>query len=210
MKNEVVVWLALTVFLTAAAIFALVPREARTPAPPAPEELPEFGRQGPWTLTERSGREVSSSELAGSVWVADFVFTHCAGPCPMLTHKMSGLQKEFADLRFVTFSVDPERDTLERLREYATSYGADPDRWWFVRGEWDRIVEIARDQFKVATLKSEDPKPGFEIIHAVYFVLVDREGRIRGYYPVGVEDTQDGDVELKRLKADLRRLLAAR
>ncbi len=89
-------------------------------------QLPEF------TLMRETSQPLTRSSLLGQIWVADFVFTRCAGPCPRMTRRMAQLQQELADLpgvRLVSFSVDPEYDTPRVLREYAQAFGADSDRW---------------------------------------------------------------------------------
>lgn len=135
-------------------------------------EAPEF------TFTERSGKPFDSGMLDGRVWVADFIFTHCAGPCPIMTATMARLQSEIDDLpdvRLISISVDPERDTPEVLTQYANRFGADPDRWLFLTGNLALTRRIAVDGFKVGSI--EDP-----ILHSDRFVLVDRAGKIRGYF----------------------------
>src|SRR6476619_3026785 len=87
---------------------------------------------GAFALTERSGRTVTDKDLRGTVWVASFIFTRCNGPCPQVTSTVAQLQAEFKDVpgvKFVTFTVDPTRDDLAALREYANIRRADPERW---------------------------------------------------------------------------------
>jgi len=154
-----------------------------------------------FSLTERSDRTVSSKELAGKVWVADFIFTHCAGICPTMSANMSKLQDRLpAEVQLVSFSVDPYNDTPEVLAEYAKRYGADPERWWFLTGKPEAIQELSVGGFKLAL----DPASGSEvepITHSSRFVLVDRKGLIRGYY--GMEESD----ALDRLVADALNLL---
>ena len=149
------------------------------PAPP----LPVLGAVPPFTLTERSGRAVSAADLAGHVWVADFVFTHCPSFCPALTERMAGLQRTLAaaadPVRLVSFSVDPAHDTPEVLRAYAERAGA-REGWLFVTGPREALAMLLRDGFKVAW--ADDGPPASPITHSDRFVLVDRELRIRGYY----------------------------
>jgi protein SCO1/2 len=152
--------------------------------------LPEF------TLTERSGKPLSLDDLRGKVWVADFIFTRCPGPCPAMSLKFAQLQRAFrklADVRLVSISVDPEHDTPEVLTAYADSYEADPERWLFLTGEKQTIINLAVNAFKISA--GDDPQ-----LHGTHFVLVDRQGRIRGFYR-GSEQTA-----LEQLKRDVRRL----
>jgi cytochrome oxidase Cu insertion factor (SCO1/SenC/PrrC family) len=145
-------------------------------------EVPDF------SLQERNGGTVGLADLKDHVWVANFVFTHCAGPCPLLTSRMAVLEKrlgELPDVRLVSFTVDPERDTPEVLRDYAKSYGAG-ERWFFLTGEKPALYELIMDGFKLgiddgSAVTAGAPGPG-TITHSVRFVLVDRHGRIRGYY----------------------------
>jgi len=147
-------------------------------------------------LTERSGNSVSSADLQGQVWVADFIFTHCAGPCPLMSARMAKLQRTFAHLpnvKLVSFSVDPQRDTPAVLRTYADQYRADPARWWFLTGKTDAIKSIVVNGFKLGSI--DNP-----ILHSDRFVLVDRQGGIRGYF-----DSQDSE-EMGRLEEAVRGL----
>ncbi len=147
--------------------------------------LPVLGSAPDFSLTERNNRLVTGEDLRGRVWIADFIFTRCAGPCPELTLRMRSLQQSLrgrgANVRLVSFTLDPEYDTPAVLRRYAKRYHADPDIWWFLTGvdqaSIHRLVEKGFLQ-TVAAAKGDDP-----IVHSTYFVLVDRAGRIRGFYP---------------------------
>jgi protein SCO1/2 len=158
------------------------------------EPLPVLGQVPDFSLIERSGRGVSLADLKGQVWVADFVFTLCVGPCPLLSRRMQSLQEPLADhpaVRLVYFSVDPERDTPEVLADYAKRYGAG-DRWLFLTGEKERLYWLIMDGFKLgvddgSALTAGASGPG-TITHSTRFVLVDREGRIRAYYDGSSED----------------------
>ena len=142
----------------------------------------DYGPAPEFILTERSNRKVTKQDLAGKVWVADFIFTHCAGACPAMSSHMRKLQDQlFADIRLVSFSVDPGNDTPEVLTEYANRYGADRDRWLFLTGDPEGVQKLSVGGFKLAL----DPSSGTEaepITHSSRFVLVDRSGNIRGYY----------------------------
>jgi protein SCO1/2 len=142
-------------------------------------ELPDFH------LTNRDGRAVSKADLEGKPFVADFIFTRCAGICPAMSAQMSRLAGELdPEVNLVSISVDPEHDTPEVLAEYAGRFDA-PERWYFLTGERDAIHSLSREGFllglEVAT--PESPTAEVEpIVHSNRFVLVDRAGRIRGYY----------------------------
>jgi cytochrome oxidase Cu insertion factor (SCO1/SenC/PrrC family) len=139
---------------------------------------------GPFSLTERSGKIVTDQDLRGSVWVASFIFTRCSGPCPAVTSTVAELQAEFKDMpavRFVTFTVDPRRDDLTALREYADSRRADPVRWLFLTGDEGTIHALVRERFKqpVERKSGPDVQPGDEFGHSPRLVLVDKKGVIR-------------------------------
>ena len=158
----------------------------------AQQQLPDF------SLTDQSGLPFALSDLHDKIWVADFIFTTCATICPPMTIQMASLQNEFAaeDVHFVSFSVDPERDTPEALLRYADHYGADGDRWSFLTGQRDAIYQLAQDGFNLAA-----GHRGSEILHSTRFVLVDRDQQVRGYY----ESRSEGS--LQRLRKDIRTLL---
>lgn len=148
-------------------------------------------------------RAVSASELRGRPWVADFVFTSCAGPCPLLSANMARLQKRLpAAVRLVSFTVDPERDTPEVLAAYAARHGAEPGRWLFARLGARELFELVNAGFKLPLYIDPKAEPANRSIHSTKLVLVDASGRVRGYY--------DGLAEgaLDELVRDALRVLA--
>jgi protein SCO1/2 len=163
-----------------------------------------YGNVGEFALTEASGKPVTLADLRGKVWIASFIFTHCGGSCPIMTHHLAKAQGELPvrdDLKLVSISVDPDRDTPAVLTKYAAENRADRSRWLFLTGEKNQIQRLAREAFKLAADDTggttEEP-----IVHSSKFVLVDRTGAVRGYY--------DGlDVEvLHQLTRDVERVLA--
>jgi protein SCO1/2 len=141
-------------------------------------ELPDFSFQ------DQRGYPIGKKDLEGKVWVANFIYTGCGEVCPMLTQKMKELQGAFGnfskneELRFVSFTVDPENDTPQRLAHYAEAFGADGKKWHFLTGPMEEIEKTIVEGFRVSARKLS----AFEIVHGDRFVLVDRQGRIRGYY----------------------------
>jgi protein SCO1/2 len=157
--------------------------------------LPDF------TLTERSGQPLRLADLAGKVWVADFFYTTCPGPCPMLTSRLSEVQKALGaepGVRLVSISVDPEKDTPEVLKTYADRFHAS-ERWLFCTGPKDAIYSLARDGFKLPI--ADAPAEGGQITHTTRLILVDKAGTVRGFY----EGTDAARIE--QLVRDIRRLL---
>lgn len=149
-------------------------------APPVLATVPSF------TLLDQDGESFGSTQLAGKVWVANFIFTSCQTMCPVLTGKMRELahraRRLGPDVHFVSFTVDPERDTPERLRAYAQKHGADPHKWAFVTGSLGDVERAVVDGFKIAIERPQPPTDLWEIVHGEHFVLVDRGLNIRGYF----------------------------
>jgi protein SCO1/2 len=147
------------------------------------ELLADFGTLPNAKLTERSGRGLALDELKGTIWVATFIFTRCGGSCPAMSSKMQDLQeslKKAGDVKLVSFTIDPDNDTPERLRSYADGYNADKEKWLFVTGGKEQMQDLAKNSFHLTVEPGSDPKE--PIIHSKRFVLVDQQGHIRGYY----------------------------
>ncbi len=160
------------------------------------EPLPVLGQAPVFQLTAQNGQAFSSQSLAGHVWVANFIFTTCTGPCPMMSSQMRRIQNSTAgspEIRLVSFTVDPAHDTPPVLAAYAANFTADPKRWFFLTGQAARLDDIAYRSFHLNRVDGS-------LDHSTRFVLVDRQGRIRGYY------SSEEDGFLKRLLADVKRL----
>lgn len=169
------------------------------PAAPTMPPLPVYGAVPDFRLTDSDGREASRAELDGHFWIADFIFTRCSGTCVTMSTQMESLQRATAgtpDVRLVSFTVDPEHDTPEVLKEYAQHYHANPARWRFLTGPREALYTLAQEGFKLSA--TVDGK-GL-ITHSDRLALVDAQGRIRGTYH-GV-DEEDG----RKLLQDLERL----
>jgi protein SCO1/2 len=192
-------WIALVAALLAVAVAAgwsWFSRLSTSPPPPVLGQVPAFA------LTNRDGRPVTLASLAGRPWIADFVFTRCAASCPMMTARLARLGKELPSgkpVRRVSFTVDPAHDTPEVLTRYAASFQAPAD-WLFLTGPEADLHRLSREGFKLAIdVPKGDPGSTVEpILHSTRFVLVDGEGRIRGYY-----DGEDEEA-MRRLVGDLR------
>ena len=143
--------------------------------------LQSLGNAPNFQLTNQNGQPFGTADLAGKIWIADFIFTSCPGPCPMISSRMSELQKPLrkTDVHLVTFTVDPETDTPEVLRGYAEKLKAEPARWDFLTGPKSAIYDISMNGFKLGVSDGEETKMP---VHTTRVVLVDRRGQIRGYY----------------------------
>jgi protein SCO1 len=143
------------------------------------------------TLTNQLGQEVSLHDIKGKIIIADFFFTRCPSICPTLTRNMKGLQDglqlkddrrliDTSVVQFLSFSVDPERDSVPVLKKYADRWGINHDSWWLLTGPKKTIYDFALNEIKLPLQDGETVDSNF--IHTERFVLIDREHVIRGYY----------------------------
>lgn len=190
----------MTAYALAAGLLIAASCEPRG-AQPSPSPVADLDWPVPdFRLTERNGTTVTKADLLGKVWVASFVFTRCTGPCPAVTATVARLQEELKkqpDVRLVTFTVDPDRDTPDELKKYADRYGADPQRWLFLTGKEGEIHELATDGFKLLAAKKADPKPGDEFDHSTKLAVVDRRGVVRAVFD-GMAATSGGESDAVR------------
>lgn len=167
-------------------------------APPPLRALPDFSLTA---VTVDGTSPLDLRALRGRVWIADFVYTRCSGPCPLLTANMAALQKKLPkSIGLLSFTVDPDHDSPEVLNVYARKFGADAQRWFFVTGDKPGLLKLFRDGFQIAAVESAEAPEGQNVAHTTKFVLIDGDGRLRGYY--------DGDdaAALDKLAADASRL----
>ena len=160
-------------------------------------QIPEF--EG----TDQKGRKLSSHDLDSSVYIADFFFTTCPSYCPRLTGSMERIEEQFGkvkDFRLVSFSVDPDHDNVPALADYGKLHHADPDKWFFVRVEKNKLHDLAMNFLVIPPDSTPDMKSK-DIPHSPYFILVDKKRHIRGMY--------DGNnpTSVDSLMGDLRYLL---
>ncbi|MEI6339089.1 MAG: SCO family protein [Verrucomicrobiota bacterium] len=156
--------------------------------------LEKYAPAPEFKLTAQDGKTVSTADLKGKVWLANFIFTRCAGPCPVMTSRMSEINQALGhkvkDVELITITVDPEYDTPEVLKEYSERVGADPEKWKFLTGPQDQIEQVIKKGFLQALAKEPSGTP----IHSTRFVLVDRDGWMRGF-----QDGNDPEVVQKLL-----------
>ena len=160
-------------------------------------QLPKLGSIPSFEFTDSDGNLISQEELSGKVWVADFIFTTCTMACPVLTGNMNLIHKAFKNndkVRIVSISVYPEYDTPEILKEYASRYNANTNRWHFLTGPEENVKLVIKNGFKMGDYEDI-------IFHSEKFALVDQDGNIRGYYNGMKTD------DVKTLKKDIRVLL---
>jgi protein SCO1/2 len=155
-------------------------------------EIPIIGQVPDFEMVSQDGKPFHSKSLAGHVWVADFIFTNCPGPCLRMSSKMHKVQSATEgepEIRLLSFTIDPARDTPAVLAAFATRYQADPKRWTFLTGQQAALQILSRDTFKLGDVDGT-------MNHSTRFVLVDKRGRVRGIY--GTE----GDDPVGRVAAD--------
>ncbi len=148
---------------------------------PPVKELPAF------SLTDQNNRTVTKADLLGDVWLANFIFTRCPGPCTTLSKTMAGFQDKLAQtpgVKIVSITVDPEHDTPEELAAYAARFQADPERWLFLTGPKEELLPLILKGFMLPVADNEPERVETEglFIHSTRVVLIDPKGMIRGYY----------------------------
>jgi protein SCO1/2 len=153
--------------------------------------LPQFA------LTDQDGGRITLDDLKGKVWLADFVYTTCPGPCPIISAHMARLNRSLPpDVRMVSFSTDPDNDTPTVLKAYARRFGA-TDRWSFLTGRKDQIYDLIEHGFMLPIAAPA----GAQVIHSTRIILVDKTGAVRGFYD---GTTSDPDPQIS---SDVQRLL---
>jgi protein SCO1/2 len=138
---------------------------------PVIRAVPEF------SLTDQNGQTVTNADLRGKIWIADFIFTRCKGPCPLMTARMLEMQKALVktpEVKLVSVTVDPESDTPEELKAYAEANFADPNRWKFLTGDKTVIEKLVTEGF-MQHLAEENGEP----VHGTMFLIVDGNGMVR-------------------------------
>lgn len=196
---------------TALVAFIIVDRMSRPtdayvpdgPQPPVdPTGLPILWPAPHFQYTAHDGRTVTNQDLKGHVWIADFFYTRCTSACPILTAQLMILQRSITDpnVRFVSFTVDPEHDTPEVLDRYAKGWGGDMSRWFLLATDNQTKLHETTLGMRVAAQKTNDPLD--PIMHSNKFVLVDASGNVRGMY-----DSTD-DTSMRRLVSDAALLSA--
>jgi protein SCO1/2 len=141
--------------------------------------LPSYSAVPQFALTDQSGAPFdSAAKLNGKVWIADFIYTSCPGPCPRMSSQMHQVQaalKGIDNVRLVSFTIDPQTDTPKVLNEYASHFEADPSRWFFLTGPEASLQHLSKDVFMLGDV-------GGNLEHSTRFVLIDQKSRVRGYY----------------------------
>lgn len=170
--------------------------------------LPVLGQVADFALTNQDGTPTTLKDLTNHVWVADIIFTRCAGPCPRMTAQMKSLEDKLppdSSAQLVTLTTDPDYDTPAVLKRYAQHFGADTSLWHFLTGSKAQIAGLGGDSLKLSALpvKAEDRKDNADLfIHSTIFVLVDKHAQLRAVFETGGDNVDwKHDMQPKLLQA---------
>jgi len=161
------------------------------PTPPKP--LPQLWSVTPFKFVSQTGDTISSDLLKGHVYVADFIFTNCEGTCPNLSRHFMEIQnayKEDTRVKLLSFSVDPDRDSIGALKEYSKRYNATEGKWFFMTGAKKDLADLFMNGFKVPVDMDHLDAKG-QITHSEKVMLVDGDGMVRKYYDGTVDNNID-------------------
>ncbi len=176
--------------------------------------LPVIGHIADFTLTNQTGQATTLADLTNHVWIADIIFTRCAGPCPRMTAQMKSLQELLPSTsvtKLVTLTTDPDFDTPPILKRYGDRFGANYNRWTFLTGAKKEIAGLAADSLKLSAIpvKPEDRKDDADLfIHTTIFVVVDKHAQLRGIFETGGDGVDWTNVVQPRVLATVRQLEA--
>ena len=192
-----VVAFAVAASLLTAAYISLKSITPRTHQP----QLEKIAKVPPFNIKDQTGKALTLDDLKGKIWVANFIFTRCKGPCPLITTRMADLNAKLGKVRdqvvLVSFTVDPEYDTPEVLAKYGFAQGADPASWKLLSTSQEDIDKIVVKGLLQPVAKEPDGTPA----HSTRFVLVDADGWLRSY-----QDGVDPEV-VQKLTVDIGGLL---
>lgn len=167
-------------------------------------KLPVISYVHPFSFSNQEGKTITQADVAGKVYVAEYFFTTCKGICPKMNTNMKKVYDEFKNERdfiILSHTVDPETDSVGRMKRYADSLGADPQKWWFLTGRKDSLYKAARISYLLDDPKNANDAIEDQFIHTQFFALVDKQGQVRKIYDGLKKD------ELQELSADIKKLL---
>lgn len=156
-------------------------------------KIPKYDKVPPFRMTDANGRPFTEQDLDGKVWIVDFIYTNCPAECPRMTSRMHQLESrtsEHPDIGFLSISVDPDRDSPEVLKEFASRYGAPNERWRFLTGDKASVHLLAYQTFHVGDVIAK-------VEHSTKFAVLDKHRIVRGYYSSFSQE------ELSKMLADV-------
>jgi protein SCO1/2 len=167
-------------------------------------QLPVLSTVQPFSFANQDGRFITQKDVAGKVYIAEYFFTTCKGICPKMNTNIKKIAEAFAgepNFRILSHTVDPEVDTVARMKHYADSLGADAGKWWFLTGRKDSLYHLARGSYLLDDPKNNTTSIDEQFIHTQFLALVDKGGRVRKIYDSLKKD------ELAEMEKDIRSLL---
>ncbi len=188
-------WMALQCYETVYQELPVIGKTSGNKGHEADHQISDF------SLLNQAGEQTSLAKWKHQIIVVDFFFTHCPVVCPQMTQNMKKIQEQYrkdADISLVSFSVDPERDSVDVLQKYALRFGIDPRKWTLLTGDKKTIYKLARNSFLLIATDGDGGPTDF--IHSDQLVLIDKQQRIRGYY----DGMSDGSVD--KLLKDINKL----
>jgi protein SCO1/2 len=168
------------------------------------QTLPVLAYVPSFSFDNQEGHSITDKDLTGKVYVAEYFFTTCKGICPKMNINMKKLSGDYAgetNFRILSYTVDPETDSVGRMKHYADSLGADPNRWWFLTGRKDSLYHLARNGYLLDDPKNNALNINEQFLHTQFVALVDKSGRVRKIYD-GLKQE-----ELDQLEKDIEVLL---
>lgn len=166
--------------------------------------LPVLNDVRPFSFQRQDGQVISDKDIKNKVYVAEFFFTTCPGICPKMNTNMKTVYEKYRnnnDFLILSHTVDPDNDSVERLKFYADSMHADISHWWFLTGSKENLYKAARESYILDDPKNNAASISEQFLHTQFFALVDKNGRVRGIYDGLKKD------EIKKLNTDIEDLL---
>ena len=152
------------------------------------KSLPVVDQIADFTLTNQNNQVITLADLTNHVWVADIIFTRCAGSCPIMSTEMKSLQEALpstSPAKLVTLTTDPDYDTPAILKKYGERYGANFQRWTFLTGSKKELADLAAGSLKLGSTPvapQDRQSPDDLFVHSTIFVVVDKQARLRGIF----------------------------
>lgn len=207
-RTQQAFWIGIGLLLASLALVFLLSVETVQKQQP----LPVYGKISDFALTNQDNKITTLANLTNHVWVADIIFTRCAGQCPRMTAQMKSVQDKLQrdnDAKLVTLTTDPDYDSPEMMKRYGERFGADFNRWTFLTGTKNQLANLGANSLKLSAqpIPVKDQKTPVDLfIHSTIFVVVDKHAQLRGIFQTGGDDVDWTNAVEPKLLATVRRL----